>query len=165
MTSSPDSFDQVVAMLDSSVCVVTTVGDGERAGCLVGFACQASITPKRFLAAISVHNHTYRVLASAQWLVVHALQSDQGDLAELFGGWTGDVVDKFAGCAWHSGPHGLPVLDAAPGWFVGRIHERIPFGDHVGFLVEPELGATSERATLGPLRLKAALDIPAGHEG
>ena len=40
-------------------------------------------------------------------------------LAELFGGETGDEVDKFARCAWHEGPEGVPMLDGCANRFVG----------------------------------------------
>jgi flavin reductase (DIM6/NTAB) family NADH-FMN oxidoreductase RutF len=46
-------------------------------------------------------------------------------------------VDKFAQVAWHSGPRGVPVLDACQRWFAGVVVEQLDFGDHVGFLLEP----------------------------
>lgn len=121
--------------------IVTTAADGRRAGCLVGFATQASIDPPRFLVGLSDKNHTYRVATRAQRLVVHALGRERLDLARLFGERTGDETDKFAARAWHADGHGLPVLDDAAGWFSGPILDRRPMGDHVGFLVEPDDGA------------------------
>jgi flavin reductase (DIM6/NTAB) family NADH-FMN oxidoreductase RutF len=47
------------------------------------------------------------------------------------------MVDKFARCAWESGPSGLPILQECPSWFVGRVLDRLDLGDHVGFLLEP----------------------------
>jgi flavin reductase (DIM6/NTAB) family NADH-FMN oxidoreductase RutF len=47
--------------------IVTAVGrDGERAGCLVGFATQCSIQPPRFLACISRENRTFDVVTEAE---------------------------------------------------------------------------------------------------
>ena len=71
-------------------------------------------------------------------------------LIELFGGETGDDVDKFARCTWSDGPGGVPVLDDVAAWMVGRIVERYDFGDHVGHLLEPVAG---EVATPSPDRV------------
>ena len=82
-------------------------------------------------------------------------------LAELFGGQTGDEVDKFAQCEWHEGPGGLPILDDCPSWFVGRVLERIVFGDHVGFLLEPEV--VHHDADVEQLDFHRARGINPGH--
>ena len=105
--------------------IVTTAVDGQRLGCLVGFATQASIDPPRFVVCLSHTNHTYRHGRDAGWLAVHAVPADAEALAELFGGETEDDVDKFERCAWHEGPHGMPLLDECGNWFVGRVlHAR-----------------------------------------
>jgi flavin reductase (DIM6/NTAB) family NADH-FMN oxidoreductase RutF len=118
--------------------VVTTVsGDGEPDGCLIGFGTQSSIHPARFIACISKENRTFDAVRGADAVVVHFLGQAQRKLAELFGGETGDEVDKFELCAWRAGPFGIPVLDDAPGWFAGRIVERLDAGDHVALLLEP----------------------------
>jgi flavin reductase (DIM6/NTAB) family NADH-FMN oxidoreductase RutF len=57
---------------------------------------------------------------AAEAIVVHFLGQAQRELAELFGGETGDEVDKFERCAWSDGPFGIPVLEDAPGWFAAR---------------------------------------------
>jgi flavin reductase (DIM6/NTAB) family NADH-FMN oxidoreductase RutF len=73
----------------------------------------------------------------ARVLAVHFLGEDDHDLAELFGGQTGDRVDKFETCEWHSGPEGAAILDACENWFVGQVIGQLALGDHVGFLLEP----------------------------
>lgn len=71
---------------------------------------------------------------------MHAIASAQRSLVRLFGEQTGDDVDKFAHCAWHDGPGGVPILDAAAAWFSGAVAQRVPFGDHTGFVIEPDAG-------------------------
>ena len=132
-----DGFDAFVDGLDYPMFVVTTAGGRDRAGCLVGFTTQASIDPPRMLVCLSVANRTYRVAREAELLAVHGLDPVQQELAELFGGATGDDVDKFARCRWTSGPHGVPLLDDCPRRFVGRIVDTHELGDHVGFLLDP----------------------------
>src|SRR5919107_3798104 len=127
------TFTSLMGELDYPMFIVTTVADdGERSGCLIGFATQISINPPRFLTGLSNKNHTYRVSQRAEHLGVHFVPADGEDVAELFGGETGDEVDKFARCEWYEGPHGVPLVDGCPNRFVGRIIERVNFGDHVG---------------------------------
>ncbi len=116
---------------DYPLTVVTTVGpDGERGGCLAGFATQCSIEPLRFLVCISRANHTFDVISRATVLALHLLGSDQGATASAFGERSGDTVDKFAGLRWHPGPAGVPILDECVAWMVAGIIGRFDVGDH-----------------------------------
>ncbi len=131
------TFHELIGELDYPMFIVTTASRDRRAGCLVGFATQTSIHPPRFVVCLSRANHTYRLARETDVLAVHFVPSDAEDLAELFGGETGDEVDKFALCAWNPGPHRLPILDRCQNWFVGRIAARYDVGDHEGVLLEP----------------------------
>jgi flavin reductase (DIM6/NTAB) family NADH-FMN oxidoreductase RutF len=132
-----EAFEQLVALLNYPMFVVTTQVSGTPAGCLVGFASQASIHPPRFLVGLSTKNHTFRVAANATHLAVHVFDREHLDVAELFGGQTDDITDKFDRSSWHHGPAQMPILDDAAAWFVGKILDRFRFGDHVGHLLEP----------------------------
>lgn len=158
-----DAFQAIVARLDYPMYVVTTrAADGERAGCLVGFATQTSIRPPRFLACISDKNRTYRVLLGADAMAVHLVPEGAADVVELFGGETADDTDKFARCAWHEGPEGLPILDRCPSWFAGWILERHAMGDHVGHLIEPFAGEAGYSGPAFPF--SRAKHVEPGHE-
>ncbi|MFG2603610.1 flavin reductase family protein [Streptomyces sp. NPDC048514] len=157
MTDPHGFFDR----LDPDMCLVTAVAGGERAGCLVGFASQCSIHPLRYAVWLSKVNRTYRVARAAQYLAVHLLTRDQRDLAELFGGETGDEVDKFAGLARREGPGGAIVLTDAAAWFVGTVLHRTDGGDHAGFVLDPVRWGSGRPGPL--LRLSDAYDIDAGH--
>ena len=157
-----DVIGDLVRRADPPLYVATTAAAGERAGCVIGFATQASIDPPRFLVGISTENRTWRVAQTATHLAVHLFGRDRIDVISLFGGATGDDVDKFANGAWSEGPGAVPVLDGSVAWFVGRIIERYDLGDHVGHLLEPVTGGTST----GPdpaVTLADADDIEAGH--
>ena len=158
-----DEFQRLVGRLDYPMFVLTarSGADGERSGCLIGFASQCSIQPPRFAAWVSNKNHTFGVARAASHLGVHALSSAQRDLAELFGGSTGDEIDKFSRCAWHDGPEGVPVLDDVAGWFVGRVIERLDTGDHLGFLLEP---VAAEVFDVPNLTFQDVKDLDPGHE-
>lgn len=154
------AFERLSSRLDYPMFVVTAAAAGERAGCLVGFSTQGSIDPVRYLVAISQQNHTYRVAMHARRLAVHALSTRA--LAELFGTQTGDETDKFARCAWHRGPDDVPILDEAAAWFSGPVLERIPLGDHTGFLVAPDSGQADD--PVGLLSFADVRDLDAGHD-
>lgn len=157
------AFESLVSLLDYPMFVVTTTAHREYAGCLVGFSSQTSIHPPRFLVGLSRRNHTLKVAENATHLAVHVLPRKQLPVARLFGGETGDDTDKFAQCAWHAGPEGLPILDAAESWFVGRITRRFDVGDHVGHLLEPVAGSAPDQ--LGELiTFSDVRDVDPGHD-
>ncbi len=162
MDASHETLHGLVAELDYPMFIVTVATRRDRAGCLVGFATQCSIDPPRFLLCLSEKNRTFRVALAAELMVVHLVPESATELADLFGGRTGDEIDKFARCAWSPGPGGTPVLDACGNWFAGRILERLDAGDHWAFLLDPFEAAsdTGEEA----FSFHRARRIDPGHE-
>ena len=162
MPDATRTFNALVSELDYPMFVVTTAAGSERAGCLVGFATQCSIDPPRFLVCLSKQNRTYRVARGTDVLAVHFLPADAEDLAELFGGQTGDEVDKFALCKWSEGPGGVPLLERCRNRFVGKVVERTDAGDHVAFVLEPIAAEKGHPGDQFPFH--RAKRIEAGHE-
>jgi flavin reductase (DIM6/NTAB) family NADH-FMN oxidoreductase RutF len=161
VAGSEPAFAKLVLGLDEPMFIVTAAAGGERSGCLIGFATQTSIEPERFLVCLSKKNHTHGVALRASHLGVHVVPEDATELAELFGGETGDEVDKFARCAWHEGARGVPLLDACPNRFVGEVVWRRDAGDHDAFLLAP---VVAERGTdSNQLDFARAKAIEPGH--
>jgi flavin reductase (DIM6/NTAB) family NADH-FMN oxidoreductase RutF len=133
----PQELARLLDALDYPVFIVTASTSDERAGCLVGFTTQSSLDPVRFLVCISKSNRTYRVAVDADHLGIHLVPRTAFELAELFGGATGDDLDKFSRCAWEPGPHGVPLLTGCPDRLVGRVLDKFDAGDHVAFQLEP----------------------------
>jgi len=102
-------FAQLAHALPGSALVVTAAAGEDREGCLVGFATQASMNPPRILVCLSVQNATFETAKVATHLGVPVVPAGRRDLAELFGGETGDDVDKFVRCRWENGPGGEPL--------------------------------------------------------
>ncbi|HEX2294127.1 MAG TPA: flavin reductase family protein [Actinomycetota bacterium] len=155
------AFEELAGHLDYPMYVVTAAADGERAGCLVGFASQCSIDPPRFMVFVSDKNHTYRIARGAEVLAVHVVPAGADDLARLFGEETGDEIDKFERCEWEPGPQGVPLLTACADRFVGKVLDRRPVGDHTAFLLEP-VDVRAGGASFFPFR--KAQDFDPGHE-
>lgn len=155
------AFTPFVKGLDYPVYVVTAAAKGETSSCLVGFATQSSIDPPRLLVCISQANHTHGVAAGATHLAVHLVPAGRCDLAELFGGTSGDDIDKLAGLAWTPGPGGVPLLADCPRRLVGEVLARHDLGDHTGHLLAPVSVTTPDGPTL---TFADVSDIDAGHD-
>ncbi len=155
------SFSGLVLALDGPMFIVTASHGDERSGCLIGFGMPCSVDPQRFLACISQVNHTHGVAQRASHLAVHVVPAGRDDLAELFGGRTGDDVDKFARCAWSEGPHGTVLLDDCRDRFVGAVLDRFDVGDHTAMLLDP---VWAQHGSGDPvLRFSRARQIAPGH--
>jgi flavin reductase (DIM6/NTAB) family NADH-FMN oxidoreductase RutF len=132
-----ESFEDFMMMIDGPAFVVTTQVDGYPSGCLVSFATRTSVRPPSFMIGMPAGSHTVEFAGQSEYLAVHLLPAHQHALAELFGRQTPDQVDKFARCSWRGGPAGMPILDEAVGWMVGRTVSRSEVGDHVAYLLQP----------------------------
>ena len=75
----PETFEPFTSGLTYPMYVLTVpaVAEARPAGCLVGFATQASIDPPRMLVCLSVANHTYPVAREASLLAVHVLDRER----------------------------------------------------------------------------------------
>jgi flavin reductase (DIM6/NTAB) family NADH-FMN oxidoreductase RutF len=165
VTDAAATFHALVGDLEYPMFIVTArSGDGEPLGCLVGFATQTSIDPPRFAVCLSHKNRTFRHGRDAELLGVHCVPADAGALAALFGGETGDEVDKFARTGWRDGPGGVPLLDKCSNWFVGRVVWRRDAGDHDAFLLEPVAAAAAADPGEDEFSFHRAKRIAAGHE-
>lgn len=172
-------IDALAASADPAMLIVTAAAGGERSGCLVGFHSQCGIDPVRYCVWLSTANHTLRVARAASHLGVHLLGAGDRALAELFGGTTGDEVDKFARCEWSPGAGGVPLLAACRlRGALARVAVLDAGSDHVGFVLAPIDGDGDDGdgddgdgdgddrpapGTITPLRLGAVTDIDAGH--
>jgi flavin reductase (DIM6/NTAB) family NADH-FMN oxidoreductase RutF len=156
------AFDTLIAGLDPAMAIVTTVSDNERAGCLVGFHAQCSISPRRYVVWLSKANHTFRVALRARHFAVHFLPEGGDELPRLFGTVSGDEVDKFARCDWDPGPGGVPLLRGCPNRFAAERVALLDEGsDHVCLVVAPTAAAAP--SPFRPLRLSQVEYLQPGH--
>lgn len=157
-----EAFESLMASLDNALVVVTTVAENERAGCLVGFHSQSSISPEHYCLWLSKANHTYRVGLRAAHFAVHFLTKDDLALAEHFGTLSGENTDKFAGVDVDVDQTGVPLLRNCPHrLLLERIALLDDTSDHV-CLTTRVLSAHTGGA-FEPLRLSDADHFDPGH--
>jgi flavin reductase (DIM6/NTAB) family NADH-FMN oxidoreductase RutF len=160
---SDDAFDSLMSSADPPLIVLTTAVEGERAGCLVGFHAQSSITPQRYSIWLSKANHTYRVGLRARHFAVHFLAADDINLAERFGTLSGDETDKFEGMDLELDEHAVPLLSACPNRMsLDRIAVLDDGGDHV--CLSTSVRFVDIGGTFVPLRVSVATHLVPGHE-
>ena len=160
---SDKAFETLMAVADPPLIVLTTAVENERAGCLVGFHAQSSMTPQHYCVWLSKANHTYRAGLRASHFALHFLAENDLDLAERFGTLCGQDIDKFDGLSIDVDPNGVPLLNACPNRILlERVAVLDDGGDHVCFTTE----VTSARAAghFVPLRVSGASHLDPGHE-
>jgi flavin reductase (DIM6/NTAB) family NADH-FMN oxidoreductase RutF len=158
-----ESFEDFMGMLDGPVFMVTTQSDGHPSGCLVSFATQTSVQPPSFMVVVPRSSQTREVASRSEYLAVHVLSQHRVALAELFDSQTDDQTKRFDCCSWRAGPKGMPILDDAIAWFVGRTAHWIDIGDHVAYLLEP-VATWAPECSDDPLYLSDLDDLESGHE-
>ena len=155
-------FDDLVTDINGAVVIVTTAVGDDRAGCLVGFHSQCSIHPPLYAVWMSILNRTSQLVTEAGFVAVHLLDDSEHDLAELFGGSTGDNVDKFSEVQWDRGPGDVPLLRRCPNRFVLEVARLLETdGDHRCVIGAPV--AAEHAGDTDPLRLADVIGIDAGH--
>ena len=160
---SDDAFGTVMSSADPPLIVLTTAVGDERAGCLVGFHAQSSITPQRYCVWLSKANHTYRVGLRAEHFVVHFLTAADLALAERFGTTSGEDTDKFAGLDLALDEHGVPLLgQCANRMALDRIAMLDDGGDHVCLTARVRSAVTG--GDFDPLRVSSATHLVPGHD-
>lgn len=154
-------LDALMAATDPAMVVVTTTAEGVRAGCLVAYHSQSSMSPQQYCLWLSKANHTYRVVLRAEHVAVHFLTAADLDLAERFGTRTGEETDKFAGLEVDVDEHGVPLLRQSPH---RAVLERIAVldvgGDHV--CVTAAVRSASSAGDFTPLRLSDVIHLTPG---
>jgi flavin reductase (DIM6/NTAB) family NADH-FMN oxidoreductase RutF len=160
---SDDAFGVLMASVDPPLIVLTTAAEGERAGCLVGFHAQSSISPQHYCVWLSKANHTYRVGLRASHFAVHFLTEEHFPIAERFGTLTGEDTDKFAGIEVEIDQNGIPLLTACPSRMsLERIAVLDDGSDHV--CVTTRVVAAQANESFAPLRVSSATNLEPGHD-
>jgi flavin reductase (DIM6/NTAB) family NADH-FMN oxidoreductase RutF len=132
--SAADHLRRLLRRHACTVTVVTTAVADRPTGFTATSFTSVSLRPPLVSFCLDRESSSWPAFEAARYVAVHLLGAGQVELARTF---ARRGIDRFAPTAWRPGPHGVPLLDGALAWLVGRITARIPAGDHTIVLSEP----------------------------
>ena len=142
-------FRRVLRQFAAHVTIVTVrLGDAIH-GMTATAVCRISVTPPLLLVCISKHAFTHSLISVSGIFAVNLLHQGQRELAERFAGRCPELLDRFAGVAYHHEVTGAPILDDSLGYFDCRLVASHDGGDHTIFVGQVE--------AVGQLHIKCAL--------
>lgn len=127
-------FIQGMAQAASSVTVVTTDGEAEKAGLTVSAMCSVTADDPALLICVNQASRAGDMIARNGRFCVHLLRDDQAGISDLFAG-RGEA-DRFASATWTSLETGAPVLDDYLVAFDCRLVKEDVWGTHRIFIGE-----------------------------
>ncbi|WP_149183696.1 flavin reductase family protein [Streptomyces sp. TRM49041] len=128
MTVEATALRSVLRPHASGVAVLTAHGTAGPAGVTITSFTSISARPALVSFALADTSSTWAAIKDCDWFGVQLLGAHQSGLAERFAA-TG--ADRFAPpTGWHTGPHGVPLLDDCLCWLVCSRHQQVRAGDH-----------------------------------
>lgn len=129
----------------SGVAVLTAADSAGPAGVTVTSLTSISTEPALVSFALADTSSTWHRIKDSRWFGIHILAGDQVELARRF---AARGVDRFAlPTRWHTGPHGVPLLDDCLSWLICSRYDRIRLGDHhlvVGAVEHAQSGVSGD---------------------
>ncbi len=92
-----------------------------------------SAVPPRATFNMSALASSYPAIVKSEHLLIHFLGADDHNLATQF---SGEASQRFDGVALAEGPMGLPLIEGASAYLVGKIVARHEIGDSATVVVE-----------------------------
>ncbi len=110
-----------VAQHVSSVCVITTVCEGERFGLTATAVASVSAAPARLLVCVNKSGQSHEKILRSGRFCVNVLTERQDRVAMVFAGMAGAGADRFASGEWTTLATGAPALVNAAAAFDCRL--------------------------------------------
>ncbi|WP_328690626.1 flavin reductase family protein [Streptomyces caniferus] len=112
----------------SGVAVLTAATPAGPAGVTITSFTSVSAEPALVSFALAETSSTWARIKDCHRFGIQLLGAAQREVAERF---AAAGVDRFAPpTRWHTGPHGVPLLDDCAAWLVGTRHHQLELGDH-----------------------------------
>ncbi len=132
-------FRDAMARLGAAVNVVTTDGEGGRAGFTASAVCSVTDSPPTLLVCLNRAASSNAVFLRNMVLCVNTLAAGQEEISNAFAGLTGlEGEERFNVGAWSRLVTGSPVLDGAVESFDCRVREVLVKGTHSVLFAEIE---------------------------
>lgn len=140
-----DAFKRAFRRHAAGVAAITALlPDGRPAGFTATSLASLAAVPPLATFNMAQVSSAYPAMTPGNHVAIHMLGRRTRHLAELL---AADHDVRFAGEHWHPGPFGVPVLDGAPAWMLGRViavHEVHANAVVVVEIVGGELGEEDE---------------------
>ncbi len=132
-------FRDAMARLGAAVNVVTTDGEGGRAGFTASAVCSVTDSPPTLLVCLNRAASSNAVFLRNMVLCVNTLAAGQEEISNAFAGLTGlEGEERFNVGRWSRLVTGSPVLDGAVESFDCRVREVLVKGTHSVLFAEIE---------------------------
>lgn len=146
----PKALRNAFGAFATGVTVITTrQPDGTPRGFTANSFTSVSLDPPLLLVCLAKTAHSADVFREAPHFAVNILAEDQKAVSGLF---ASRAPDKFAQCAWTSGPAEMPLIDGSLATFTCANHQLVDAGDHLILIGRIEAFSTSEGQPLGYFR-------------
>ncbi|MDH3480872.1 MAG: flavin reductase family protein [Gammaproteobacteria bacterium] len=137
-------FRQALGTFATGVTVATTIDElGKPRGFTANSFTSVSLDPPLILICLANSAAGCPVFSGADRFCVNVLAEDQQHIAALF---ASPSTDRFGQIEWHSGKHGIPVIDGAISWFECERYNVVDAGDHcilIGKVADYEISSRS----------------------
>ncbi|WP_432181589.1 flavin reductase family protein [Streptomyces sp. NBC_00063] len=120
-------FRDLMAGVCAPITIVTAAAEELPRGTTVSAFASLSLKPPMVTVALDRSSGVLAHITATGRFGVNVLGHGQDDLALLF---ARRGADRFAGTDWHF-DHGLPRIDAAPGWLACEVADVVEGGDHL----------------------------------
>lgn len=141
-----DQRKKVMERITHGVYVIG-VKDRDKANLMTAaWLCQVSGSPPMVAVTVGNTHYTSELLQSSPMFSVSILKNSQKEIAKQCGKISGRNQDKLQLVQTSSVQHGLPVIDGAAGYLVGKIKQVIPVTNHTMYIAEVLEAASSDDA-------------------
>jgi flavin reductase len=136
-SSRSQAYRDAMARLSAAVHVITTDGEGGRAGVTASAVASVTDDPPTLLVCLNRRSRINPIFKQNCVLAVNTLRAGQEDLSAMFAGRGGVAMqDRFDEGRWTRLATGSPILTDALVSFDGRITAVQEVGTHSVFFVE-----------------------------
>ncbi|MGG7518711.1 flavin reductase [Allorhizobium undicola] len=129
------AYREAMAHLAAAVTIVTTDGEGGRAGFAATAVCSLSDTPPTLLVCLNKASSAHAAVSVNGIVCVNVLAAHHENISRVFGGRT-PMTERFESGTWEIGDTGAPVLADALTAFECRIGHVVDGGTHDIFMAE-----------------------------
>ena len=137
-----EAFKRVFRRHAAGVAVITTLSpDGSPAGFTATSLASLAAAPPLATFNMAQISSSWPAMTVGNRVIIHTLGPRSRHHAERM---AASHELRFAGEHWRSGPYGVPILEGATAWMLGRIIAVHPAHDNAVVIVEIEQGELGE---------------------